>query len=134
MMTMAERNQVRDNLNQVWERGLITQPYGTSPLNREVERFQTLPLSWERELTGPYHFLAFNDKKPEAGSFLSTLLLGVYLFDPEWVRFSGFVPSCHSQSSQPFSPINPFLSQFAAAVVPKIQQESFVDGYTYGGF
>jgi hypothetical protein len=31
-----------------WERGLITQPYGMSPLNREVERLQTLPLSWWR--------------------------------------------------------------------------------------
>ncbi len=33
---------------QVWERGLFLQPYGTSPLNREVERFHLLPLSWER--------------------------------------------------------------------------------------
>ena len=26
----------------------MTQPHGTSPPNREVERFQTPPLSWER--------------------------------------------------------------------------------------
>ena len=31
-----------------WERGLFLQPYGTSPLNREVERFHLRPLSWER--------------------------------------------------------------------------------------
>jgi len=26
---------------QVWERGLLSKPYGTSTLYREVERFQT---------------------------------------------------------------------------------------------
>ena len=31
-----------------WERGLFLQPHGTSPLNREVGRFLLHPLSWER--------------------------------------------------------------------------------------
>jgi len=39
-----------------WERGLSSSPYGTSPPNREVKRFQTLPLSWERGPTTPFQF------------------------------------------------------------------------------
>ena len=33
----------------------MTQPYGTSTLNREVERIQMHPLSWERGPM-PYHW------------------------------------------------------------------------------
>ena len=35
-----------------WERGLSSSPYGTSLLNREVGRLLLLPLSWER---GPHY-------------------------------------------------------------------------------
>ena len=54
---------------QVWERGLSSSPYGTSPLNREVERFLLCPLSWERGPMTSHQFQRWSTRTREVEPF-----------------------------------------------------------------